>query len=44
VGWEAKENGEYLREKWILKNGTSDYDDMANGNVNGYKPRHAQAG
>ena len=32
--WEAKGNGAYLKGKWILKNGASDYDDMANRKVN----------
>jgi len=35
VGWEARGNGAYLRVKWELETGTSDYDDMENGNVNG---------
>ena len=42
--WKAKGKGEYLRGKWILKTGTSDYDDMGNGNVNSRKPRKYEAG
>ena len=38
--WEAKGNGAYLRVKWKLEIGTSDYDGMANGNVNGSKPSY----
>jgi len=35
MGWEAKGKGAYLREKWILESGTSDYGGRVNGNVNG---------
>jgi len=35
AGWEARENGAYLRVRWTHKIGTSDYDDMENRNVNG---------
>jgi len=42
--WEAKGKGAYLRGKWILKTGTSNYDDMGNGNVNSCKPRESEIG
>ena len=44
TGWEAEGNGAYLRVKGTLEIGTSDYDDMGNGNVNSCKPRYLQAG
>jgi len=37
--WEAKGKGAYLRVRWTLKNGTSDYSGKVNGNVNYRKPR-----
>ncbi len=38
--WEAKGHGAYLRERWTLKTGTSDYSGKVNGNVNYRKPRN----
>jgi len=41
---EAKEQDAYLRARWTLKTGTSDYSGKVNGNVNYRKPRKHQAG
>jgi len=38
--WEAKGKGAYLRVRWTLKIGTSDYSGKVNGNVNYRKPRN----
>jgi hypothetical protein len=34
VRWEADGKGAYLRARWMLETGTSDYDGKVNGNVN----------
>ncbi len=42
--WEAKGQDAYLRVRWTLKTGTSDYSGKVNGNVNYRKPRKDKAG